>query len=391
MNKIEVDTFIDLKEFFKERYIDEIPLKNGILNIFTRELKPYSPEKIFFNKMPVEYNPQADCPLIKKFLNDVLACEEDKDVFFEMGGFCLLNEYKYEKAFMFVGDGRNGKDKTEELVKRLVGVENCSAIPLHNLGDDFSVGELFGKKVNLAGEISNQELKSTDAFKGLTGRSLISAKRKFLSNIEFVNKAKFIFACNELPMVYDVNRGFWDRWILLQFPYTFVTQDVLNADTNPCFKLRDVDIIQKITTDGEMSGLLNNFLEGLDRLILQNKFSQTIGTEDIKNLWIRKSNSFVAFCTDFLEEDYEKRIPKKELRKTYISYCKKHKIQSKSEYVIKRVLEETFGVVEGSDGTNRYWEGVKFKSKNLGENYTIDRFAGHQHGEFAKEQDSKLS
>lgn len=362
LNKIEVDTFINLDDFFKERYVDEIPLKNGILNIYSRELKPFSPEKIFFNKMPVEYNPNAGCPQIEKFLNEVLPVEEDKEVFYEIGGFCLMNEYKYEKAFMFVGSGRNGKDKTEELIKRIMGIESCSAVPLQQLNDDFVLSELFGKKVNLAGEISNQDLKDTNMFKAATGRSLLSAKRKFLSNIVFINKAKFIFACNELPMVYDMSRGFWDRWILLQFPHTFVTKEELEQQKDKkTFKLKDDDIISKITTDEELSGLLNKFLEGLDRLVSNKKFSQTVGTEEIKTLWIRKSNSFIAFCMDKLEEDYGIRIPKKELRKKYIEFCKLHKLTSKSSYVIKRTLEETFGVEDGFDGTDRYWEGLKFK------------------------------
>lgn len=362
LNKIEVDTFIDLDDFFKEKYIFEIPVKNGILNIYTREIKPFSPEKIFFNKMPVEYNSNSICPQIEKFLNDVLPIEEDKEVFFEIGGFCLMNEYKYEKAFMFVGSGRNGKDKSEELIKRIMGVENCSAVPLQQLNDDFVIAELFGKKVNLAGEISNQDLKDTNMFKALTGRSLISAKRKYLSNISFVNKAKFVFACNELPMVYDLSRGFWDRWVLLQFPHTFVTKEELEQQKDKkTFKLKDDDIISKITTEEELSGLLNKFLEGLDRLNLNKRFSQTKGTEEIKALWIRKSNSFIAFCMDKLEEDYEIRIPKKELKKKYIEFCKLHKLTIKSSYVIKRTLEETFGVEDGFDGIDRYWEGLKFK------------------------------
>lgn len=73
----------------------------------------------------------------------------------------------------------------------------------------------------------------------------------------------------------------------------------------------------------------------------------------------------MAFCYDNLEEDYENRITKKNLKKKYIAYCKKHKVTPKSAYVVKRVLEETFGVEEGYDGTDRYWEGIKFKIAGL--------------------------
>jgi len=367
MNKLEPDTYIESDKFFIQNYPYEIPVQNGILNILTREIKDFTPDKIFFNKLPVDYNALADCPKVEEFLKDVLSKEEDIDVFYELGGFCLLKDYRYEKAFMFVGDGRNGKDKSLELIKRLIGAENCCSIPLHSLiPDSFIISELFGKMVNLAGEISNQDLKDTTTLKGCTGRSLLSAQRKFLNAVTFVNHAKFIFACNELPMVYDNSRGFWDRWVLLEYPYTFVTAEELKSSDNPFFKLKDENIIEKITSPQELSGFLNKCLEGLDRLMLQKDFSSTLGSKDIKDLWIRKSNSVMAFCIDSLGEDYDSWISKKEFRKKYSEFCKKHQIRSKSDYVIKRTLEEMFGASEEnkeviSGKWEKVWGGIKWK------------------------------
>lgn len=369
LNKIEVDTFIDIDLFFKNNYVEEIPVLNGILNIFTRELKPFSSEKIFFNKLPVEYDSLRDCPQIEKFLEDVLASEEDKLVFYELGGFCLLNEYKYEKSAMFIGGGRNGKDKSLELIKRVLGIENCCSIPLSCLEpNSFVISELFNRRANLAGDIGNQDLKDLSMFKALTGRSLISAKRKFLRDIVFVNSAKFIFACNELPMVYDLSRGFWDRWVLLEFPYTFITKEEFDRQEDKSkFKIRDDSIIERITTKEELSGLLNKFLDGLDRLGINKKFSSTKGSEEIKNTWIKKSNSFIAFCMDFLEEDYENKITKKEIRKRYSDFCKLHKVPTKSDVVLKRVLQDMFGANEFQEYNpenrtdSRVWDGIKWK------------------------------
>lgn len=373
MQKIEVDTYIDSEKFFLQTNIEEVPLKNGILNIYTRELKPFSPEKIFFNKLNVEYNPHKDCPRVEQFLKDILRDEEDRLVFYELGGFCLLKEYKYEKSFMFLGDGRNGKDKSLELFKRLLGVENCCAVPLTSIvPDSFIMSEFFCKMVNLAGEIGNRDLKDSSAFKGLTGRSLISAQRKFMNPIVFKNYAKFVFACNELPMVYDDSKGFWDRWVLLEYPFTFVTKDEKEKDINkdnPKIKIRDESIIEKISTDDELSGLLNKFLEGLDRLELNKGFSHTKGSDEVKQLWIRKSNSFMAFCMDFISDDYDGIIVKKELRKRYVDYCNKHKLRVKTDFVMKRTLQEMFGASEDKKydadvfGNNQVmvWSGIKWK------------------------------
>lgn len=362
--KMEIDTFVSSEEFFGNNYKDEVPVKNGLLNLFTRELKPFTAEKIFFNKLPVFYNPAARCPQVEKFIVDVLPVEDDEKIIYELGGFCLYNEYQFEKSFMFVGNGRNGKDKTLELIKRTIGIENCAAIPLMALqADSFIIGELFGKKANMAGDISGQDLKDTSMFKALTGRSVISAKRKFLNNVTFINYAKFIFACNELPMTYDTSKGFWDRWILIEFPYSFVTKEEMeNATDKSKLKLRDENIIEKITTDEELSGLLNKFLDGLARLMINKGFSVTKGTEEVKTLWMRKSNSFMAFCMDKIEEDYEGRIMKKDIIRKYSDYCKRYGLTPKSDFVKKKILQEDYGANDGQNYEGeRFWDGIKWR------------------------------
>ena len=111
---------------------------------------------------------------------------------------------------MFLGDGRNGKSKTLELLKRFVGEENCVEVPLDELEKDlFAIGELFKKLTNLAADLSKSALKNTGRFKKLTGRDLVTAARKFLPRIKFVNYAKMLFACNELPFTYDLSTADW--------------------------------------------------------------------------------------------------------------------------------------------------------------------------------------
>ena len=375
--KIEADTFIEPDAFFSINYPNEVPVQNGILNILTREVKPFSPQKIFFSKLPVRYDKDSKCEKIDKFLSEVLSSSEDKEVLYEIAGFGLLKDYRFEKAVMMVGGGRNGKGKTIELMKRLVGVENCAGIPLQTLTTQpFSISELFGKFFNLAGDLSSSDLKNTAIFKSLTGRDQISAPRKFLKDVIFTNYAKMVFACNELPKVYDTSLGFWDRWLLFEFPYTFVTQDVYDMTTDKSnLKIKDENIIEKISTDEELSGFLNMALDGLNRLLENHDFSYSKGTEEVKNSWIRKADSFMAFCMDMIEEDPENKISKKALRKKFNEYCKKHKIKGAGDKAIKATLQEMFGVIDeyvstGNVGNFDYhsenkqefvWSGIKWK------------------------------
>lgn len=369
--KIEADTFIEQEEFFRNDVIEEIPVLNGILNIFTGELKPFNPNKIFFNKIPVKFDVEANCPKIDEFLSNVLKESDDRKVFYEICGFGLLKEYRWEKAFMYVGNGRNGKGKTIELKKRLVGDGNWTAIPLSQLkANSTSVSELFGRMFNLAGDLSSSSLKETGTFKSLTGRDPITCPRKYLRDLNFVSYAKQVFACNELPRVYDYSDGFWDRWVLLEFPYKFVDQkefDAASVKDRKNFKIRDDDIINKITTNEEMSGLLNKSLLGLHRLIDNNSFSYSKGTKEIKDTWIRKSDSFMAFCLDNIDEDALGSITKKDLRQKYVKYCREHRLPGSSDKGIKITLQEMFGVIDeyitslGSSNQEWCWMGIKFK------------------------------
>jgi len=369
ISKIETDTYIEPIEFFKVNYIEEIPVENGILNIKTKKLYPFNPKKIFFNKIPVEYNPLAVCPNIKKHFGDVLKNEEDSKVMFEIFGFFLYKDYFIEKAIMFVGDGRNGKGKTIDLMKRFLGTDNCCSVPLNQLSDGgFRIWDLFGKMANLAGDLSSNALKDTAILKQTTGRDLIGADRKNKSTVNFVNYAKHIFACNDLPRVYDFSRGFWERWILFEFPYTFVKEDVYNKLSEEEKKknnLMDIFIMDKLSTKEELSGLLNESIDGLHRLLKKKDFSYSIGVDEVKRFWIRKSDSFTAFAMDNLEESYNKSLSKQKLRKAFFKYCKKYKIRGVSDKNIKVVLEEMFGVTDKQEtGGERVWEGVILKDSS---------------------------
>ncbi len=365
--KIKVDTYISSEEFFKNENIDEIPLQNGVLNLKTRKLTPFSSNKIFFNKLPLEYNPKAKCEEIDKFFGEVLGKKDDKKILYELAGFSLFREHFIEKAFMFVGKGRNGKSKTIELLKRFVGGINCCSVPINQMKPDSSaVRELHNKLLNVAGDLSSFDLKETATFKGVTGRDELSAKRKYLRDIMFVNYAKSVFGANELPRVYDMSDGFWMRWILLEFPYTFVKESEYNKlkDKNN-FKKIDVNIVDKIATPDQMSGLLNKGLDGLDRLFKQKDFSYTTGAKEIKELWIRMSDSFKSFCMDELEHSNTAIYMKEELRKDFQAYCFKHKVKGAGDKSIKITLQEMFGASETrkmiESEYKMVWFGVKRK------------------------------
>ena len=90
-------------------------------------------------------------------------------------------------------------------------------------------------------------------------------------------------------------------------------------------------MVDKITTPGEMMGILNWALVGYDRLMKQNKFTYNTSTEDVRTQMKRKSNSFHAFLQDEIVQvfDDDSFILLSDIDKYYNEYCRKHKITKK--------------------------------------------------------------
>lgn len=348
--KVEVRTFINQQDFFIVENPYLIPVQNGILDLRTKELREFTPNLFFFNKLPMQFNPEQKCPEIESFFGSILDNDSDIQVLQELFGFLMLKDYKFERAFMFTGNGRNGKGKTVELMKRFLGMDNCANIALEQLErDQYAIGELFNKLANLSADISPQALKNTGNFKSLTGHDLMSASRKFLPMVNFTNYAKFVFCANELPRTEDLSNAFFARWIIIDFPFQFVPEDQYNRlsekERTKTF-IQDTNKIDKISTDEELTGLLNWALIGFERLILAKGFSDAKSTEETKQLWIRKSNSVMGFLQENLEENWGKYVLKRDLRLRYRDYCRTNKLKSMSDRVIKHTLEEQFGTTD---------------------------------------------
>jgi putative DNA primase/helicase len=91
-----------------------------------------------------------------------------------------------------LGNGSNGKSKVIELMKNLLGVQNCSSVSLHTLGNsNFAKAQLHTKLVNLSADISSDAINNTGVFKELFGDTLF-ADRKHREPIEFQNYANEI-------------------------------------------------------------------------------------------------------------------------------------------------------------------------------------------------------
>ena len=91
-----------------------------------------------------------------------------------------------------------------------------------------------------------------------------------------------VFSANKIPDSDDTSHAYYKRWLILPFEKSFTEGT------------KDIDLIHKLTTPEELSGLLNLALVGLKQLEKDGGF-RDIPVEDVKRDYERKSNTVKAF------------------------------------------------------------------------------------------------
>lgn len=321
LNHCRRGTYLPRESWNPKGYIN---LQNGVIDTANGELLPPTPERPFTYSLPLTYNPDAQCPNIEKFFAEVFR-PEDIPTAHELVGYCLYTGYPIQRAVLLFGGGTNGKSTFINLLKTFLGPENTTSISIQQLAEDtYSKSWLYGKLANLYADLEPAALKNTGVFKMLTGGDMITCNVKYgKDSLTFTNHAKMVFSANRFPQVYDDSDAFFRRWIILRFDRIFSDTEV------------DPNILERLTTPNELSGLLNLALIGLRRLLTSGRFTSTKGIDDTRDEYIRNSDTVGAFILDCIEQgdpdDEEYRTLKDEVYNLYIRYTKSRKLQRKNE------------------------------------------------------------
>jgi putative DNA primase/helicase len=135
-----------------------------------------------------------------------------------------------------------------------------------------------------------------------------------------------------LPRTIDQSDAFFRRWIIIKFLKQFSDAEA------------DKQLIVKLTTDCELSGLFNKSMLALEQLLARGYFSNSKSVEETRDDYIRNSDSFSAFCAECLEEALEDCVAKETLVGEYKRYCSARHIMALSEKLFFQLIPSRFRV-----------------------------------------------
>lgn len=300
----------------------KVNLKSGRLDLRTGALSEHTPDAIEFDRIPIDFDPEAYCPALDGMLNKVFCYDEDvRKLFEEMVGYTMMRHANYQKAFMFYGSGSNGKSTILDLIKAFLGKHNYVSIDIRELTrNKFDMAELENKLANIGDDINDTAIDGTGILKKLFSGNSMQVQRKGERPFQLEPYATHIYSCNDIPRSStDKTFGFYRRWSFIPLKAKF---SVTDADYDPLIK-------DKIVTPEALSYLLNLAIAGAQRLIRYNGFTEPkVVTETLEAYKVDNSSTLSWVDESEITLDQVLETSSTELYSNFADWCKLSGVKS---------------------------------------------------------------
>ncbi|MBN7493062.1 DUF3854 domain-containing protein [Mycobacteroides abscessus subsp. abscessus] len=253
----------DARTFLGESPLFDEPLlcvENGVVHLESGELLPHDPAYLMTSRFSVEYDPTATCPTFDTWLSECTKIKgrDQVDVLLDVTSQVLDFTRLPEKSPFLFGPTRSGKSTFLELLMKLVGPGATSGMTMQDLeSDQFAIADLYGKRINIDADVSDEYVPSVSNLKRLTGRDPITANLKYGKRFTFINQALPVFSGNTLPTVGERSRAFMSRVVPVSFPHS---KEGSEDETLPG------------RLEAELPGILNRLIEAWRARRVRGKF-----------------------------------------------------------------------------------------------------------------------
>jgi putative DNA primase/helicase len=245
-----------------------IAVANGLLDVATRQLIPHTPQFFNLHAVPFAYDAMAREPKHWfAFLDSVWPPPPDttsphpaQDLLQEWFGYVLSGRTDFHKMLAMNGPTRGGRGTIGRVLAALLG-GNAAGLRLDDLGEDFGMEHLIGKPLAIVGDerFSGRNMsKVVAALLMITGEDMIPVNRKRRTRWNGKLSVRLMLSSNELQKLSDASAAIIGRILVLRMTKSWLGQE-------------DMGLLDRLL--GELPGILNWALEGLQWLVTNGKFT----------------------------------------------------------------------------------------------------------------------
>jgi len=333
-------------------------LANGVLNLRTLEFMPHDPNLKLTKLTPVVYDPIADCPKWKAFLQRIFNDNEQVIRFVQRAiGYSLTGLTCEQCLFFLYGTGANGKSTFLEVIRALFGDYAATAEFSTFVADRKSsvrndIARLHNARLVTAIEVGEGKRFAEELIKTLTGGDIIAARFLYREFFEFRPRFKVWLAANYKPEIRGTDWAIWRRIRLIPFTVTIPPEEQIP------------DLADQLKS--ELSGILNWALEGL-RDWLANGLQPPPEVVEATEAYRAEMDIVGLFIQDACILDPKAVTPSKTLYDAFREWCAENGYEPFGQNAFGRRLT-TKGFTHTLTYMNgrrcRCWIGIRLRSEN---------------------------
>lgn len=283
---------------------------NGTLELESGTFRDHNPNDYCSVQSSYPYNPDATYHSWSRFIDDITAGDPRAAELLQLiPGYTLMQDCRYEKAFVLSGNGSNGKSKYLEILRRLFGSSSGSTVSHlqpRALLDKFRLIQFRESIINIAGEIRSDLRDVEEVIKSIVSGEPQTACYKSKDFVSFIPRTKLVFATNSQLSSGDTSDGLTRRLIMVDFKVSFVD----NPDpSDPLQRPKNINILDSLSDELNSGGIFNWCYEGYKLLRAVGYFTETDDQAALLHDFKRSSNPVLQFWEEFesfpTEYDYQ--------------------------------------------------------------------------------------
>lgn len=244
--------------------------------------------------LDILYDAEAECPMFADFLDSVFAGLPEDEVrgrqtcLMQLVGAALLGiGPRFERAGILTGVGANGKSTFLRIISRLFPDEARVSVPMQSFGEDYKRSLFADARINVCNELPARDILASEAVKDIIDGSEVTARLPYRAPFQFRSRATHLFAANRLPPTADLSRGFFRRFICIDFPNSFEGRE-------------DRGLADRIIAC-ELPGVLNLAITAAAVLVENNQYTIPESSRRAEAEWRQHSDSVSMWLSEATE------------------------------------------------------------------------------------------
>jgi putative DNA primase/helicase len=294
-----------------------------VVSVEKGEIKVYDRTEAWFDPavVPVEYQPEAECPTWMRVLEEWSMGNEDWRKTLQMFmGYSLMSTRKHAKFLLLYGATRGGKGVITRVLKNLIGDSCFWSSSMKSLADTFGLDGAERAKVLSVGEVGQLEWGDGQTFsvilKNILGEDAMSVNIKHkrqMANV--VCHAAPILSSNEIPHIPNKGDSITSKMLVLPFRRSFRDKP-------------DLTLTEKLLS--ELPGIAAWCVQGAKMLEGGEPWPEVKEAREVVDTYRGLNNPLELFLSSRFVKDQNGFVSNQTILNEWLDYKAKNQLQDKT-------------------------------------------------------------